>query len=117
MSDNQENGLGDMVSSAAATLGITPERANVVAQAFGFKSCGCDERRLFLNRIGTRFLGLSGGRSAADQHHPEKQVDDPPRTPGREVGPVDTPATVAGERSDHAEKTTDGSSGEAGSSV
>jgi len=32
-------------------------------------------------------------------------------------GPVDTPATVAAERSDHAEKTTDGSSGEAGSSV
>lgn len=32
-------------------------------------------------------------------------------------GPVDTPATVAVERSDHAEKTTDGSSGEAGSSV
>ena len=32
-------------------------------------------------------------------------------------GPVDTPAKVAVERSDHAEKTTDGSSGEAGSSV
>lgn len=68
MSDNQTNGLGDMVASAAAAIGVTPERADSVAQAFGFEGCGCDERRLFLNRVGSRFLGLSDGRRWADQH-------------------------------------------------
>lgn len=67
MSDNQTAGLGDIVASAAAAIGITPERANSVAKAFGFEDCGCDERRLFLNRVGSRFFGLSDGRRWADQ--------------------------------------------------
>ena len=72
MSDNQTAGLGDIVASATAAIGITPERANSVAQTFGFEDCGCDERKLFLNRIGSRFLGLSEGRRLADHGQPEK---------------------------------------------
>ena len=72
MSDNQTAGLGDIVASAADAIGITPERANSVAHAFGFEGCGCDERKLFLNRIGSRFLGLSEGRQLADHSQPDK---------------------------------------------
>jgi hypothetical protein len=48
-------GLGDLVASGLARIGITEER---VSRALG-RPCGCKERRAALNRAGQR-LGLGG---------------------------------------------------------
>ena len=44
-------GLGDMVASGLAAVGITPER---VSRLTG-RPCGCKRRQQALNRIGRRF--------------------------------------------------------------
>jgi len=50
-------GLGDMVASGLAKVGITKERAQAVANAVGVKDCGCAGRQAALNRAGYR-LGI-----------------------------------------------------------
>ena len=45
-------GLGDMVASGLAAVGITKERAQAVANAVGVRDCGCDGRQEPLNRAG-----------------------------------------------------------------
>jgi hypothetical protein len=53
----QAPGLGDMVASGLAKVGITKERAQAVANAVGVKDCGCAGRQAALNRAGYR-LGI-----------------------------------------------------------
>jgi len=50
-------GLGDMVGSGLAAVGITKER---VSQVLG-RPCGCQERQAALNKIGHEYLGLPTG--------------------------------------------------------
>lgn len=57
-----ESGLGDLVAHAFATVGITVERAQAVANAVGLDDCGCGRRREALNDLGRRYLGV--GRPA-----------------------------------------------------
>ncbi len=47
-------GLGDMVASGLAAVGITKERAQAVASAVGVKDCGCKKRQEKLNELGRR---------------------------------------------------------------
>lgn len=47
-------GLGDMVASGLAAVGITKERAQAVASAVGVKDCGCKKRQQALNELGRR---------------------------------------------------------------
>lgn len=53
-------GLGDMVASGLAAVGITKERAQAVASAVGVKDCGCKKRQAALNKLGEK-LGLPPG--------------------------------------------------------
>lgn len=46
------NGLGDFVAAAFASVGITKDRAQAVAQAVGVKDCGCSHRQQALNEWG-----------------------------------------------------------------
>ena len=55
-------GLGDMVASGLAAVGITKERAQAVASAVGVKDCGCAKRQAALNKLGEK-LGLPPGQS------------------------------------------------------
>ncbi len=55
-------GLGDMVASGLAAVGITKERAQAVANAVGVKDCGCAKRQAALNELGAKF-GLPPGQS------------------------------------------------------
>lgn len=55
-------GLGDMVASGLAAVGITKERAQAVANAVGVKDCGCVKRQSALNKLGEK-LGLPPGQS------------------------------------------------------
>lgn len=48
------NGLGDLVAAAFASIGITKDRAQAVANAVGVKDCGCKQRQERLNEIGYR---------------------------------------------------------------
>lgn len=48
-------GLGDMVASGLAAVGITKERAQAVASAVGVKDCGCRKRQQRLNELGRQF--------------------------------------------------------------
>lgn len=50
-------GLGDMVASGLAAVGITKDRAQAVANAVGVKDCGCAGRQAALNKAGYR-LGI-----------------------------------------------------------
>jgi len=43
-------GLGDMVAAGLDAIGITKERAQAVASAFGVSDCGCAARQEALNR-------------------------------------------------------------------
>ena len=43
-------GLGDVVAAGLDAIGITKERAQAVASAFGIKDCGCAARQEALNR-------------------------------------------------------------------
>ena len=45
-------GLGDMVATGLAAVGITKERAQAVANAVGVRDCGCAGRQEALNRAG-----------------------------------------------------------------
>lgn len=54
-------GLGDMVASGLAAIGITKDLAQAAASAFGIKDCGCAGRQEALNRIGER-LGFPPGQ-------------------------------------------------------
>ena len=56
------SGLGDMVASGLAAVGITKERAQAVASAVGVKDCGCAKRQAALNKLGEK-LGLPPGQS------------------------------------------------------
>ena len=49
---NCRPGLGDMVATGLAAVGITKERAQAVANAVGVKDCGCAGRQEALNRAG-----------------------------------------------------------------
>lgn len=53
-------GLGDIVASGLAAVGITKERAQAVASAVGVKDCGCKKRQAALNKLGEK-LGLPPG--------------------------------------------------------
>ena len=53
-------GLGDMVASSLAAVGITKERAQAMASAVGVKDCGCAKRQAKLNELGKK-LGLPPG--------------------------------------------------------
>lgn len=55
-------GLGDMVASGLAAVGITKERAQAVASAVGVKDCGCAKRQAALNKLGEK-LSLPPGQS------------------------------------------------------
>ena len=55
-------GLGDMVASGLAAVGITKERVQAVANAVGVKDCGCAKRQKALNKLGEK-LGLPPGQS------------------------------------------------------
>lgn len=55
-------GLGDMVASGLAAVGITKERAQAVASAVGVKDCGCRGRQAALNKLGEK-LGLPPGQT------------------------------------------------------
>jgi hypothetical protein len=48
----QPNGLGDFVAAAFASVGITKDRAQAVAQSVGVKDCGCSQRQQALNEWG-----------------------------------------------------------------
>lgn len=48
-------GLGDLVASGLAAVGITKERVQAVASKVGVKDCGCKKRQQRLNDIGRRF--------------------------------------------------------------
>lgn len=56
-------GLGDMVASGLAAVGITKERAQAVASAVGVKDCGCAKRQSLANKLGHKYLGLPPGQS------------------------------------------------------
>lgn len=55
-------GLGDMVASGLAAVGITKERVQAVAAKVGVKNCGCAKRQAALNKLGEK-LGLPPGQS------------------------------------------------------
>lgn len=52
-------GLGDMVASGLAAIGVTKERAQQAAARVGIKDCGCAQRQAALNSWGRR-LGVGG---------------------------------------------------------
>ena len=62
--DNQNpQGLGDVVAFAFASVGITVDRAQRVANAIGVRDCGCGRRREALNRL-FPFGGPAAGSSS-----------------------------------------------------
>lgn len=50
-------GLGDLAASGLSAIGVTAARADRLIRAVGGKSCGCNDRRQLMNRIGQR-LGI-----------------------------------------------------------
>lgn len=56
-------GLGDMVASGLAAVGITKERVQAVASKVGIKDCGCKKRQAKLNEFGKR-LGIGNAEQA-----------------------------------------------------
>jgi hypothetical protein len=59
------NGLGDLVAAAFASIGVTKDRAQAVANAIGVEDCGCAQRQERLNELG-RMVGIGGPPPAAD---------------------------------------------------
>lgn len=53
-------GLGDIMASGLAAIGVTKERVQAVASAVGVKDCGCKGRQAALNKLGEK-LGLPRG--------------------------------------------------------
>jgi hypothetical protein len=62
-------GLGDLVASAFAAVGITKER---VAQVSG-GPCRCSERQAAMNAAGAKWLGLPPGSTAPPEIDPPAQ--------------------------------------------
>ena len=50
--------LGDIVAAAFATVGITKDLAQAVANAIGIEDCGCQQRQESLNELGRKWLGM-----------------------------------------------------------
>lgn len=48
---------GDLVAAVFASVGITKDRAQAVAELAGFEGCGCKQRQAKLNELGYR-LGI-----------------------------------------------------------
>ena len=48
----EPNGLGDIVARAFASVGITKDRAQAIAELAGFEDCGCAGRQERLNELG-----------------------------------------------------------------
>jgi hypothetical protein len=46
------NGLGDLVAAAFASIGVTKDRAQAVAELAGFEDCGCKQRQQALTEWG-----------------------------------------------------------------
>jgi hypothetical protein len=63
------NGLGDLVAAAFASVGITKDRAQAVADLAGFEDCGCAKRQERLNELG-RIVGIGGPPPASDSPPP-----------------------------------------------
>ena len=63
-------GLGDMVASGLASVGITKKRVQAVASKVGIKDCGCAKRQQALNEFGKR-LGI-GNADAGPPLPPER---------------------------------------------
>ena len=62
------NGLGDLVAAAFASVGITTDRAQAVAELAGFEDCGCAKRQERLNEIGYRVgIGTPPPAAPGDQ--------------------------------------------------
>ena len=51
-------GLGDVIAIAFASVGITKDRLQAVANAVGIADCGCAKRQETLNQIGREWLGI-----------------------------------------------------------
>lgn len=64
--------LGDSVQAALEVLGITDER---VTRLLGF-DCGCDERRQYLNRLGTWASRVLQGRVARAREYLQEILQD-----------------------------------------
>jgi hypothetical protein len=54
------NGLGDLVAAAFASVGVTKDRAQAVANAIGVEDCGCAKRQERLTKWGREWLGIGG---------------------------------------------------------
>jgi hypothetical protein len=63
------NGLGDLVAAAFASIGVTKDRSQAVAELAGFEDCGCERRRQRLNELG-RMVGIGGPPPADNQPPP-----------------------------------------------
>jgi hypothetical protein len=63
------NGLGDLVAAAFASVGITKDRAQAVAELAGFEDCGCAKRQERLNQLG-RMVGIGGPPPPSDSPPP-----------------------------------------------
>ena len=59
-------GLGDLLASALAAIGITKER---VAQISG-GPCGCSERQGYINAAAAKWLGMPPGSTAPPEIDP-----------------------------------------------
>lgn len=46
------------MAAAFATVGITKDRAQAVANAIGIEDCGCQQRQESLNELGRKWLGM-----------------------------------------------------------
>ena len=56
-----------MAADLLASVGITKERAQAVADALGVEDCGCRGRQAKLNAIGQEWLGIGrGAQGSAD---------------------------------------------------
>lgn len=62
------SGLGDIVAAAFASVGITKDRAQAVANAIGLDDCGCKERQEAMNEWGQRHLGIGDFASRQDSN-------------------------------------------------
>lgn len=53
-----EVGLGDAVAMLFSSVGVTKNRAQTVAKAFGFDDCGCQGRQDAINDAGRKWFGI-----------------------------------------------------------
>lgn len=67
--------LGDAISKALATVGVTEER---VSAALG-RPCGCKERREKLNRLGTWAARVLAGKTEDAQKYLDEIIEGAPK--------------------------------------